>query len=177
MLPISNLEFLSINTHDTSSSIKSAELFKQYTNVPTIQAIGRGTSGFIRDLTPPNTKKGKRKRRDDSGTSAVPAPGPIIFPSLTSLLLENLNFNERNSQSGVLYNVLANGRRRRNSTYNVPMRELRVDHCVISVERANALKELVAEFHWDVEEELMNRVSVGSPQDGSESSENYSDKW
>jgi hypothetical protein len=107
-LPISNLEFLSITTPDTVDSVNWAELFRRCTNVTT---IGRGTSGFIRALTPPNTntKKGKKKKRDDGGTSAIPGPGPIIFPNLTSLLLENLDFTEIKSRSGVLYDVRANG--------------------------------------------------------------------
>ncbi|KAI0277173.1 hypothetical protein BGY98DRAFT_934577 [Russula aff. rugulosa BPL654] len=155
MLPISNLEFLSISTPNTVGSIDWAEHFKRCTNVTTIQAIGRGTSGFIRALTPPSTKnlkKGKRKKRDDSGTSAIRAPGPIIFPNLTSLSLENLDFTEIKSRSGVLYEVFVNGLRQRKSTYNVPIRKLRVDHCVFPAKRANNLEKLVKDFHWDGEE-------------------------
>ena len=81
ILPISNLEFLSINTHDTIRSINWAELFKRCTNVTTIQAIGRGTSGFIRDLTLSNTKKERRKKRDGSGTSAIPRWGLLSSPT------------------------------------------------------------------------------------------------
>jgi hypothetical protein len=200
MLPISNLEFLSITTPDTVDSTNWAELFKRCTNVTTIQAVGRGTSGFIRALSPPpNTKKGKRKRREDSGTSAMPAPGPIIFPNLTSLFLENLDFTETKPRSGVLYDVLAFGLRQRNSTYNVPIRKIRVDRCVIPLRRANALERLVTEFHWDGEEGLINVFDefedfgdydsdfiepgarwedffVGSPADW-ELWENYSDAW
>ena len=38
-----------------------------------IQTVGRGTSGFMRSLTPPNTnsKKGKKKKHDDGGSSAA----------------------------------------------------------------------------------------------------------
>lgn len=200
VLPVSNLEFLSINASDTVESLNWAELFKRFTNVTMIQAVGRGTSGFIRALTPPNTKKGKKKKRDDSGTSVVPAPGPIIFPNLTSLLLENLDFTEIKSHSGVLYDVFANGLRQRSSTYNVPVRKIRVDHCVISVKRANAMKRLVTDFHWDGEEGLINAFDefedfgdydsdfiepgarwedffVGSTQAEWEWWENYSDGW
>jgi hypothetical protein len=147
MLPISNLEFLSISTLDLDESINWAKLFKCCTNVATIQAIGRGTSDLIRALPP---KEGKK--HNGSGTSDIPAPGPIIFPKLTSLLLKNLNFTESKSQSGVLYElykVLANGLQQRISTYNVPIREVRVDHCIISVKRANDLKKLVPNFCWD----------------------------
>jgi hypothetical protein len=160
MLPISNLEFLSITTPDTIDSVNWADLFKPCANVTTIQAIGRGTSGFIRALTPPNSKKGKKKKRDDSGTSAMPAPGPIIFPNLTSLLLESLDFTETKPRSGILYDVLANGLRQRSSTYNVPIRKICVDHSVIPVKRANALKRLVTDFHWDGEEGLINAFDV-----------------
>jgi hypothetical protein len=203
MLPISNLEFLSITTPDMVDSVNWAELFKRCTNVTTIQAIGRGTSGFIRALTPPtppNAKKGKRKKRGDSGSSAIRAPGPIIFPNLTSLLLENLDFTETKPRSGVLYDVLANGLRQRDSTYNVPIRNIRVDHCVIPVKRANALKRLVTDFHWDGEEGLIDAFDefedfgdydsdfvepgprwedffVGSTQAEWEWWENYSDGW
>jgi hypothetical protein len=200
MLPISNLEFLSIATPITVSSVNWAELFKRCTNVITIQAIGRGTSGFIRDLTPPNTKKGKKKKRDASGTSAIPATGPIIFPNLTSLVFQDLDFTEIKSRSGVLYDVLANGLRQRNSTYNMPIRKICVHHCVIPVKRANALKRLVTEFHWDGEEGLINAFDesedfgdydsdfiepgarwedffVGSTQAEWEWWENYSDGW
>ena len=200
LLPIPNLEFLSITTPDTAGSVNWTELFKPCTNVTTIQAIGRGTSGFIRDLTPPNTKKGKKKKRDGSGTSAIPAPGVIIFPNLTSLIFENLDFTEIKPRSGVLYDVLANGLRQRNLTYNVPIRKIRVDHCVIPGKRANALKRLVTEFHWDGEENLINTFDgfddfgdydsdfiepgarwedffVGSTQAEWEWWENYSDGW
>jgi hypothetical protein len=200
MLPISNLEFLSISALDTFSSVDWTELFKRCTNLTTIQAIGRGTSGFIRGLTPPNTKKGKKKKCDDSGTSAIPAPGPIVFPKLTSLLLENLDFTAIKSHSGVLYDVLANGLRQRSSTYNVPVRKICVDRCVIPAKRASALKRLVTEFRWDGEEGLINAFDefddfgdydsdfnepgarwedffVGSTQAEWEWWENYSDGW
>ena len=200
ILPISNLEFLSIDTPDTVNSTNWAELFKRCTSVTTIQAIGRGTSDFIRDLTPPNTKKGKIKKHDDIVTSAISAPGSFIFPSLTSLSLEYLDFNELKYRSGVLFDVLANGLRRRNSTCDVPIEKFRVDHCVISVKQANALKKLVAGFHWDREEGVANAFDefedfedydsdfsepgalwedffVGPTHDELEWLENYSDEW
>ena len=200
MLPISNLEFLSITT-DTADSINWAELFKGCTNVTTIQAIGRETSNFIRALTPPITKKKGKKKRDDSGTSAVPAPRPIIFPNLTSLLLEDLNFTEIKSGSGVLYDVFANGLRQRNLKYNMPIKEIHIDHCIIPAMRANALKRLVTGFHWDGDEGLISAFDefedfgdydsdfviepgarwedffVGSSQAEWEWWENYSDGW
>jgi hypothetical protein len=43
-----------------------------------------------------------------------------------------------------------------NSTYKVPMRKIRADHCAVPVKRANALKRLVTEFHWDGEKGLVN---------------------
>ena len=154
MLPVSNLEFLSIIAPDSASSVDWAELFKGCTNVTTIEATGRGTSNFVRALTPPNKKKGKRKKRDGSSSSAVPAPGPIIFPNLKSLLLQSLDFTENKSNSGIFYEVLANGLRQRTSTYNVPIKKVCVDRCVIPANRANALKRLVTDFRWDGEEGL-----------------------
>ena len=120
------------------------------------------------------------------------------FPS--SLLLENLDFTEIKSRSGVLYDVLANGLRQRNSTYSVPVRKIRVDRCVVPFRRANTLKKLVREFRWDGEEGFMNAFDefedlgdydsdfiepgarwedffVGSTQAEWEWWENYSDGW
>jgi hypothetical protein len=82
--------------------------------------------------------------------------GPLIFPNLTSLLLENLDFTEIKSRSGALYDVLANGLRQRSSTYNELVGKIRVDHCLIPLRRANTQKKLVTEFRWDGEESLIN---------------------
>jgi hypothetical protein len=83
---------------------------------------------------------------------------------------------------------------------NVPIRKIRVDHCVIPVKQANALKRLVTEFHWGGEEGLVNAFDesedwgipirtlsslerggktffVGSRQAEWEWWENYSDGW
>ena len=200
MLPISNLEFLSTPTPETVVSVNWAKLFKCCTKVTTIQAIGRGTSDFIRALTPPNMKKGKKRKHNKSGTSAIPAPELIIFPKLTSLLLENLDFTESKPRSGILYDVLANGLRQRNSTYNVPITKIRVDRCVIPDKLANALKNLVTEFQWDGEEGLINAFDefedfgdydsdfiqhgarledffIGSTQAEWDLLENYSESW
>ena len=151
ILPISNLEFLSISgfsTRDPDEPINWAELFKGCTNVTTIQAIGRDTSDFIRALTPAT---------DGSGTSAIPAPGRIIFPNLTSLLLKDLDFTEikPHSESGVLYElheVLANVLRQRISTHNVHIKKVHLERCIIPVKRAKGLKKLVTDFRWDKKE-------------------------
>jgi len=170
MLPISNLEFLSISDPDTIDSINWAELFKRCTNVSTIRAIGDGTSSLIRSLTPPkptnaNAKKGKKRKHIDRDTGStlgqaaentvVGAQAPI-FPKLTSLLLERLDFTETKSYSGTLYDVLAHGLRLRNSTYQIPVKTIHVDHCTIPSRRASCLERLVLDFRWDGEEGSMN---------------------
>jgi hypothetical protein len=73
-------------------------------------------------------KKGKKKKRDDDGTSAIPGPGPILPQyDVAVTVLGNLDVTEIKSRSGVLYDVLANGLRQCNSTSKVPIRRIRVD--------------------------------------------------
>jgi hypothetical protein len=207
MLPISKIdsEFLSIATCDTVGLVNWAELFKRCTTVTTIQAIGHETGGLIRDLTPPNTKEGKKKKRDDSGTSAIytvarayycPQPEVAGIPRLglhrNQVPLRRPVQRSRQWPPTAQFNVQRHGAHR--------LRKIRVDHCVIPVKRANALKRLVTEFHWDREEGLINAFDefedfedydsnligpearwedffVGSTQVEWEWLENYSDGW
>jgi hypothetical protein len=96
VLPISNLESLSISSFYISDFINWVRLFERCTKVATMQAIGGGTSSFVRALTTPeatNTKPDKRLD-DRNSTPAQPArstASPVdapIFPKLTSLSLD-----------------------------------------------------------------------------------------
>jgi hypothetical protein len=162
MLPISNLEFLSIFSAYTGDPINWVELFKRCTKITAIQAIGGGTSSFVRALTTPeatNTKpnkKGKQKRRDDrDSTLAQPgrstslaADGPI-FPKLTFLSLKRQDFAEGQHPLGNLFDVVERGLRQRRVAYKAPLEMLHIDRCFISAQRAEALQKLVQKFHWD----------------------------
>ena len=70
------------------------------------------------------------------------------FPKLTSLLLENLDFNLVMDQYGVLYHVIVYVLRRHKEN-NTPLNMLGVDHCVITPDRAKCLKNYVQELRWD----------------------------
>ena len=162
MLPISNIEFLSISASDTIQSVNWYELARHCQNVTLVQAIGHGTSGLLRSLAPPKPTKatptGKfRKRGHDKTTQAqasystTSAHAPITpFPNLTSLL-GNLNSDFVVSQYGILYYVVAYVLRRRNAN-NIPLKMLRIDHCIIGADRAKGLKEHALVFHWDGDE-------------------------
>ena len=70
MLPISDLEFLSISAFSRVDSVNWVELFKRCMKLTTIRAGGRGASSLVRALTTPqltNMKfdgKGKKRKGD-----------------------------------------------------------------------------------------------------------------
>jgi hypothetical protein len=164
MLPISKIEYLSISAPDTVRSANWSELFQRCAKLTTIEAFGRGTSGLLKDLTPPKPKQatsgGKvRKRKLDN--RGVPAPAPSdnvataempmpIFPRLASLFSTMLDFGEPAQPSGTLYGVLSTTLRRRKAC-KVPLKTLNIDHCIITTNLANALGKLVPEFLWNDE--------------------------
>ena len=204
MLPISNVDFLSISAADMDDSVNWVELFKHLSKVTTIQVIGRGTTSLVRALTTPkatSTKpngKGKKKRRDNStqarSTTSASADAPI-FPKLTYLALNSLDFGE-GPPSGVLFNVVQRGLQQRKAAAKAPMEVLRIDNCVISAKRAKALQKLVRQFHWDGDEGFVDEFEdfgdydsdfdegtrwedffIGTSQAEWEWWENYSDGW
>ena len=172
-LPIQNLEFLSISAPDADQSVNWYELFQDCKRVTTIQASGCGTNGLTRSLAPPEStnatsrSKGKRGRRDKrlSQTQATndvaDAHAPATpFPKLTTLLLEDLDFDADMLHGGVLYDILANTLWRRKDSY-MPLKTLRIDRCVISVERVSCMKRLVRELRWDGSEDAPYHDRLG----------------
>jgi len=164
MLPISNIEFLSISFPFFVPSVNWYELSQRCGKVATIRASGRGTSGLLRSLTPlkptntTSTSEGETGRCINRATwlqGAIDTTGahaPItLFPKLTSLLLDNLDFGCAISRRRVLYDVFVCILRRRRAN-NMPLNMLRVDHCVITPDRAKGLKRYVQELCWDRDE-------------------------
>ena len=166
MLPISNIEFLSIAVPTFVPFVNWYELCQRCEKVTTIRASGRGTSGLLRSLAPlkptktTSSSKGKKGRCVNRATRAqgvvniTGAQTPItLFPGLTSLLLGNLDFSFATARYGVLYYVIAYVLRRRREN-NTPLSVLGVDHCVITSDRAKGLKKYVQELRWDGDEGL-----------------------
>ena len=164
MLPISNVEFLSISIPAFNPSVHWSVLSQRCKKVTTIQASGRGTGGFLRFLTPlkptetisgSKWKKGRCANGATQAREAINTTGAHArstpFPKLTSLLLENLDFGLNFAQYGVLYDVFSYVLRRRRAN-NTPLNMLGVDHCVITPDRAKGLKRYVQEFRWDGDE-------------------------
>ena len=151
MLPISNIDFLSICATDMDDSVNWVELFKRPMKVTTIQVIGRGTNSLVWALTTPKATadgKGKKKRYDDSAqarSTGAPADAPI-FPKLTFLVLNSLDFCEGPLPSGVLFYVVERGLHQRKAASKAQLKVLRADNCVISAKRAKALQKLVQQF-------------------------------
>jgi hypothetical protein len=172
MLPISNLELLSISAAEIVDSLNLIELFKRCAKVTAMQAIGRGTSGLVQALATPrvantNTRtggEGKKKRRDSTdstslqaaGSAAAHAPAPI-FPKLTFLSLRRLDLANihRSAPTDFVFNAVERALQQRMVTCEAPLKMLCIDECAINAKRANALQKLVQEFHWDKEERFL----------------------
>ncbi|KAI0280966.1 hypothetical protein BC826DRAFT_437185 [Russula brevipes] len=74
MLPISNIEFLSIRDPEMDHSVYWGELFQRCAQLTTIEANGHGTSGLLKELAPPKPEKAPsseegRKRKLDTERS------------------------------------------------------------------------------------------------------------
>lgn len=170
ILPISNIEVLSIFFDGNVQLVDWYELFQRCKKVTTIEAKARGTISLLQGLAPPTRKgskptnmvsesKTKQGRRNDTaarswGVNNVAAAHVITapFPELTTLLLDSLNFDFCYlSGSGVLYDVIVDVLRRRKAKKN-QLKTLHVNGCVITAERANSLKKYVQEVHWDKDE-------------------------
>ena len=164
MLPISNLEFLSISSPDVVDSVNWVDLFKRCPKVTTVQAIGCGASGLVRALsTTPNSgtrpnRKGKKKGGDNGdgmstlaqlADSTTPRAHAPVFPKLAFLSLKRLDFAENMRASGILFDVVQKGLRQRKEAYRAPLEILCIDNCVISANRAKALRKLVEMLLWD----------------------------
>ena len=170
MLPISNLEFLSVFAPGIVDPVNWVDLFKRCTKVTTMQAIGRGTSSIVRSLAtskPANTKRRWKGRKNGNNnkdsTSAQPARNTAprarahVFPELTFLSLKRLDFAENEHPPGILFDVVQKGLRQRKATsYRTPLKMLRIDDCAISTRRAKALQRLVQKFHWDEKESFLD---------------------
>ena len=168
MLPISNLEFLSICAFD---SVNWIDLFERCTNLTTLQVIGHGTSGLVRALTTSNvtnTRRSWNRKRHGSRDSRDIIPvqparstaGPVhglIFPKLEYLSLNGLDFAENEHPSGILFEVVEKCLLQRKAQRKAPLRMLRIDNCAISARRAKALQMLVEEFHWNGKEGFDDR--------------------
>ena len=169
MLPISNLEFLSVSAFDIIDSVNWVELIKRCTKVTTMQAIGRGTSGLVQALTTPkltNPRRGGKGKKKLRGTrdstpaqlarsTALHADAPI-FPKLAFLSLKRLDFAEGQPPSSTLFSVVEEGLRQRKVAYKAPLKMLRIDNCAISSKRTRALQKLVKKFHWDGKEGFLD---------------------
>jgi hypothetical protein len=165
---LSKLEFLSIFTPVNTQGInwQWGELFRHFTEVTTVQVHGHGTTGLLQALTPPQHSRGKgyKRRRGDkdgdarehtsnnSNNNRVAAPVQVpIFPKLTSLLLETLDFNNMVPGSGVLYDLALSTVNWRKAK-KAPLSMLCITRCAISAEKAAALEKIVRDFQWDYDE-------------------------
>ena len=168
ILPISNLEFLSICA---SRFLNWVEIFKRCTKLTTLQVIGSGTSGLVRALTTLKVQNARRswnwrRKRRDSKENAPKQPArstaahahACIFRKLKFLSLKGLDFSEKEHPSGILFDVVEQVLRQRKVPRKASLRMLRIDDCTISARRAKALQKLVREFHWDGKEVFFDEL-------------------
>jgi hypothetical protein len=166
ILPISNVEVLSISASETIQSLNWYQLFKHCKKITTIQVQGWGTGNLLQSLapqelanTPSDRGPWKGKGNKDNATHALAqvasdaAGGSrttttiIPFPKLTSLSLGSLNFN-RTVPSDKLFDVFVNALQWR-KTNALPLSKLTIHDCKITAERVYCLKKHVKEFYWD----------------------------
>ena len=158
LLPISNLEFISISATNIID-INWVELFSCCTNVTTMQAIGRGTSGLVRALAVPTvtnagpSKDGRKQEEDNRSTVIQPActvarAHATIFPKMKILGLTELNFYDGSHTSDILFNVFKSGLQQRMAASGAPL-TLRISNCEISAGHTNDLRKLARDFHWN----------------------------
>ena len=139
MLPISNLEVLSISAPDFVDSVNWVEVLKRCTTVSTVEIIGRGASSLVWALT-----------QSTSAQKHTP-----IFLNLASLSLKEFNFAEDEHPSGILFDVVQKGLRQRMVECRA-LKVLHIESCTIGSKRAKALRGLVLTFQWD-EMDIFNK--------------------
>jgi len=167
VLPLSNLECLAIY-FPYPTQINWSGIFQHSTKVTTVKVYGRGTIGLLEALTPPKLastmacrKERKREYIDDGRGAQAQAPGddhddddgpaPVhvpIFPKLTSLSLEELDFTDEVPASGVVYDLIMSVVQRRKAK-GMSLTTLRIECCMIRKEQAEALEGFVSDFQWD----------------------------
>ena len=155
MLPISNLEFISISA-TSELDIHWVELFSCCTNVTEVEAIGFGTSSLVEALAATTVtnagsrKEGRKRICDNSDRESTVAPGhPAIFPKLKSLGLFGLDFSKRISISETLFDIVERGLQQRMAASGAPLEFLRITDCESSAKRANRLKKFVEKLDFD----------------------------
>ena len=161
MLPISNLESISVSTINTIDTIDInwVELFSCCPNVTSMLANGHETSGLVRALTAPTvTDAGSNREgwKHNNGenmlvqpTSTVAHAHAALFPKLKFLELAGLTFAVGNHISGTLFDDFERGLQQRMAVSGAPLTLLRISDCYISNDQANGLQKLVQDFHWD----------------------------
>jgi len=145
VLSFSNLEFLFMRSLTYLESIPKLER-----DLSTLHRSHHGPGLRARDAPPKCANmtargKGRKRKRGDIGRGAqaqapndndVPASVHVpIFPKLTSLLLEMLDFGDAVPVSGGLYDPVMSTVKRRKAS-KAPLTTLYIDNCVIREERA-----------------------------------------
>ena len=166
MLPISNLEFISVSAINTTDAIDInwVELFSCCPNVSTMLVNGHGTSSLVQALTAPTVTnagssrelKGRWKWKCDDRESTLVQPVSTmehvhagIFPKLKILGLTDLDFSEGKHPSNILFNVLERGLQQRMAASGAPLKLLRIIDCDICAEYISNLKKLVQDFQLE----------------------------
>jgi len=193
-LPFSKLEFLSIFSPTTTRPVNWGEVFRRCTEVTTVQVAGNGTTSLLEALTPPqrSSEQGRKWRHGDNGRgtrrrasnnknnnrSCVSAPVQVpIFPKLTSLLFEMLDFNNIWVPGlGFHFDLILSAVRRRKAN-ETPLTTLCINRCMITAEEAGELEEIVPDFRWDHDQGNNEDEDDDDDDDDDYDSNEYSDGY
>ena len=157
MLPISNIEYLSIHHHDEFLVADWYALFQHCKKVTTIHARGDGAINLLQALAPPEDTDATMGMQVEAETNdAADAQGTSTpFPKLTCMLLENLNLGAHMHPSTTLYDIIMNALRQRKMS-KMPLKVLCLDRCIITADYVNGLEKHVEEFWWDGDSKSYN---------------------
>ena len=144
ILPISNIEVLSICAPEAIQSADWYQLLQRCKKITTIQAQGWGAGDLLQFLAPQELAN----TPSDAARGSRATPTDIPCPKLTYLSLESLNFSDTVPSCDVLFDVFVNALQWR-KTNALPLSKLTIHACIITAEWADCLKRHVQEFDWD----------------------------
>jgi len=149
-------------------------------------------ASLLEALTPPQRPSGKgRKRRrgendrgtrrrapDNNNNNSASAPVQVpIFPKLTSLLFEMLDFNNIWVPGlGFHFDLILSAVRRRKAN-ETPLTTLCINRCMITAEEAGELEEIVPDFRWDHDQGNNEDEDDDDDDDDDYDSNEYSDGY
>ncbi|KAI0264841.1 hypothetical protein BC834DRAFT_970411 [Gloeopeniophorella convolvens] len=122
------------------------QFFDQCANVTKVSAQWHGAESLLRSMTPRDPTPSVASQDLDEPTPA------LLFPKLTHLFLEELNFGNSYSEAGSIYEIVLKLVERRKRC-GAPIKELNIYDCGASPDEATSLEVFVPKVHCDPDED------------------------